>query len=142
MHVSSRHAIISKYNGFSGASAISSPPPSPCRRSPARCSYSPPPRCSPSPMLLSRPRLAYVEENAKDLQWYCSATGRGNIAKQIVDVCNEYSGPIKYIFPPAKVQALGDTVLSPAYASCEKDPGCGPLSWNITQMCRIGPYRR
>ncbi|XP_063376754.1 uncharacterized protein LOC134664098 isoform X1 [Cydia fagiglandana] len=81
-------------------------------------------------------------EVLKDIPDYCSATGRGNIAKQIVDVCNEYSGPIKYIFPPAKVQALGDTVLSPAYASCEKDPGCGPLSWNITQMCRIGPYRR
>ncbi|XP_063529953.1 uncharacterized protein LOC134741115 [Cydia strobilella] len=80
-------------------------------------------------------------EVLKDIPNFCSATGNGNISKQIVYVCNKYPHPSVQIFPPAQVHALGDTVLSPAYASCEKDPECGPLSWNITQVCRID-YRR
>ncbi|XP_061708023.1 uncharacterized protein LOC133518363 [Cydia pomonella] len=59
------------------------------------------------------------------------------IARQTVEVCNEYPTPYGPQPLPPTVQALADNVLSPVFASCGDDTECGPLVWKIQQDCRI-----
>ncbi|XP_063617945.1 uncharacterized protein LOC134790888 [Cydia splendana] len=61
----------------------------------------------------------------------------GEVARQTVEVCNEYPTPYGPQPLPPTVQALADQVLSPVFASCGDDTECGPLVWKIEQDCRV-----
>ncbi|XP_063529611.1 uncharacterized protein LOC134740889 [Cydia strobilella] len=59
------------------------------------------------------------------------------VARQTVEVCNEYPTPYGPQPLPPTVQALANNVLSPVFASCGEDTECEPLLWKIEQDCRV-----
>ncbi|XP_063376751.1 uncharacterized protein LOC134664096 [Cydia fagiglandana] len=65
------------------------------------------------------------------------AANNAEVARQTVEVCNEYPTPYGPQPLPPTVQALAGQVLSPVFGSCGDDTECGPLLWKIEQDCRI-----
>ncbi|XP_063618120.1 uncharacterized protein LOC134791001 [Cydia splendana] len=72
----------------------------------------------------------------KTIRNFCAEFNE-EIARQTVEVCNDYvHRPTVGALLPPLVFAVGDNVVSPVYASCNKDPECGPLYFKIDQECR------
>ncbi|XP_063376753.1 uncharacterized protein LOC134664097 [Cydia fagiglandana] len=98
-----------------------------------------PPRAVPYKTSLTRLKFTMMSYDTstplKTIPNYC-ADFKEEIAKQTVEVCNDYVHPPPIPLLPPLAFAVGDNVLSPVFASCYKDPQCGPLYFKIDQECR------
>ncbi|XP_047987935.1 uncharacterized protein LOC125227622 [Leguminivora glycinivorella] len=98
-----------------------------------------PPRPIPYNISLTHPKLSmmsYDNNNPlKIIPNYC-AEFHEEISRQSVEVCNDYPHKTEVLLRSPDARALGDIVTSPIYATCYKDPECGPLYIKIEQNCR------
>ncbi|XP_063359132.1 uncharacterized protein LOC134648540 [Cydia amplana] len=98
-----------------------------------------PPRPVPYQTSLTRPKFTMMSYDTstplKTIHNYCAGFNE-EIARQTVEVCNDYVHPPPIPLRPPQAFAVGDNVVSPVFASCYKDPECGPLYFKIEQECR------
>ncbi|XP_061708024.1 uncharacterized protein LOC133534281 [Cydia pomonella] len=97
-----------------------------------------PPRPVPYKTPQARPKFTMMSYDTstplKTIPNYC-ADFNEEIARETVEVCNDYVHPSLPLIPPLAF-AVGDEVVSPVYAGCYKNTECGPLYFKIDQECR------